>query len=127
MKKSVTYRFGEDTLEYLDFMVKASGKNATEFLEGLIVDKYSRSFLPVAELYRSFEGRLDVQCRNGYIVTAMTNGRLKLECLSVDTDVADSVYIFKESSLYNRETEWSKDVIYDLISDIMDGKISVVR
>ena len=127
MKKSVTYRFGEDTLEYLDFMVKASGKNATEFLEGLIVDKYSRSFLPVTELYRSFEGRLDVQCRSGYIVTAMTNGRLKLECLSVDTDVADSVYIFKESSLYNRETEWSKDVIYDLISDIMDGKISVVR
>ena len=127
MKKSVTFRFYEDTVSCLDKLAEASGKSATLYLEDLIREKYRRALLPMQELYRTFEGRLDVGCRSGYIVTALMNGYLELEYVTVYSDSEDKKYIFKETKTYNRNTEWNNSLVYDLMADIADGNVEVLR
>lgn len=64
---------------------------------------------------------------SGYIVTALVEGYLELEYVTVYSDSEDKKYIFKETKAYNRNTEWNNSLVYDLMADIADGNVEVLR
>jgi hypothetical protein len=62
------------------------------------------------ELYRSFEGKLGVDQRSGYIISALDNGNLRVKTLSVYNDEDDYTYYVKPTADYNSNTNWIEQI-----------------
>lgn len=68
------------------------------------------------EIYKSFEGVLNVEHQSGFIVSTSNSGGIIIECLDVHTDIPDSKYSVSAGNKdFNADTDWSK---YESVRDL---------
>jgi len=79
------------------------------------------------ELYRSFEGKLDVEHRNGFIISALDNGRLRIKTFSVYTDEPEYTYYIMPTEQYNADTTFTHETARSLLEQIRRDTIKPYR
>lgn len=76
------------------------------------------------ELYRSFEGKLDMDTRSGHIISGNIN-ILKIEYLNIDTDERDRVTYLYPTDTYNIDAVWSDALVERLLDDLHNLRLDV--
>lgn len=76
------------------------------------------------EIYRTFEGKLDVQNQFGTILYVTGTNKIMAESLSAWSDIKTSRYRFPESEKYNRNSpEKIMEDLGEIEYDIENGRI----
>ena len=76
----------------------------------------------MAEIYRSFEGKLGVEQQTGFVVSDGASGGITIECLYVFNDTPDVKYFVPEGNKdFNVDTDWSKyESLRDMLEDLIE-------
>lgn len=79
------------------------------------------------ELYRSFEGKLDVDLRRGFIISALDNGKLRIKSFSAYTDEPEYTYYIMPTEQYNAETVFTHESARELLEMVQRDIIKPYR
>lgn len=79
------------------------------------------------ELYRSFESKLDVGQRTGFIISALDNGRLRIKSFSVYTDEPEYTYYIMPTEQYNADTAFTRETARELLEQVQRDAIKPYR
>lgn len=79
------------------------------------------------ELYRSFEGKLDVDRRTGFTISSIANGNLRINTLTTYRPALEFTYYIKPTERFNADTVFTDDLAGELLDLIQHDVVEPYR
>lgn len=80
----------------------------------------------LGEIYSTFEGKLNVENREGYVISITENNNICMEQYRVMGDAQQGKWIIVPTDKYNSNSNWSPELCLELLCDLADGVIDPI-